>query len=185
MGGGERVTQKGCRHLCVKTLNQFECCKQYWGPTCQNCPGGPDNSCNRHGICLDGITGNGRCVCEARYKGFACEECVDETASGPDCVPAACEGPNCPNRTVCVTGEKRQECQERCGPGVCDRNAECELFGEGHRCTCRRGFLGDGSVCLPLNPCSVNNGGCPQNSTTCQFDGQNQAQYHSVKASLC
>lgn len=88
MGGEQQITQVGCRHMCKKNVTVSKCCKGYWSQDCLECPGGFVNPCNGHGPCSDGITGNGRCICDPKYKGMACEECADEKAYGPNCVVA-------------------------------------------------------------------------------------------------
>jgi len=35
--------------------------------------------------CLDKVAGNGNCICEAQYKGFACELCQEDDKFGPLC----------------------------------------------------------------------------------------------------
>ena len=37
-------------------------------------------------------------------------------------------------------------------------------------CTCLPGYHGDGYVCDPVNPCQIDNGGCPDQSTRCIND---------------
>ena len=40
------------------------CTDGYWGPTCQQCPGGPgQRQCSGHGKCDQGIFGTGQCFC--------------------------------------------------------------------------------------------------------------------------
>ncbi|KAJ3603397.1 hypothetical protein NHX12_031139, partial [Muraenolepis orangiensis] len=44
----------------------------------------------------------------------------------------------------------------------------------GSKCVCKAGYHGDGKVCIPINPCSINNGDCPPNSTVCVFQSPNK-----------
>ncbi|MBN3308760.1 STAB1 protein, partial [Amia calva] len=59
-----------------------------------------------------------------------------------------------------------------CAKNVCDQNAVCVYNGPRYyRCTCKEGYTGDGKVCIPVNPCTEGNGGCPTNSTNCVYSG--------------
>uniref|UniRef100_A0A3Q1AJG6 Stabilin 1 n=1 Tax=Amphiprion ocellaris TaxID=80972 RepID=A0A3Q1AJG6_AMPOC len=81
----------------------------------------------------------------------------------------------------CLPGYRRNN-QNKCmflSPGVCsqrdcDVNAQCSSQGSRISCVCKPDYEGDGRVCLPRNPCSDNNGGCPSNSTVCVFKGANK-----------
>jgi len=37
------------------------------------------------------------------------------------------------------------------------------------QCSCKRGYDGDGFICIPVDVCQVDNGGCPPESTSCVF----------------
>ena len=39
------------------------------------------------------------------------------------------------------------------------------------QCRCPKNYHGDGTVCLPQDPCNTGNGGCPSNSTICLYQG--------------
>ena len=57
----------------------------------------------------------------------------------------------------------------------CHANATCNNTGLGkYECKCHHDYLGDGLLCLPIDPCQVNNGGCPPDSSTCRYAGPNQ-----------
>lgn len=58
-----------------------------------------------------------------------------------------------------------------CSQRDCDANAQCSKEASNIKCTCKPGYDGDGKICIPKNPCLVNNGGCPANSTVCVFKG--------------
>uniref|UniRef100_A0ABM5FKB7 Stabilin-1 n=1 Tax=Pogona vitticeps TaxID=103695 RepID=A0ABM5FKB7_9SAUR len=217
--GGNTLSLQGCSNLCSKETEEKQCCRKFWGSGCYECPGGSDNECSGHGVCLDGITGNGTCICEESYGGYACQECRDEFHYGPDC-KSVCEcqhgicnhGPSGDGSCTCYAGYTGAKCdQERpvCGNVVCEANSLC-VVADGqarcecmpgykktgihcqaqdpcssspcssfavcktaqqtkYECTCKEGYEGDGRVCQPINPCFYNNGGCPENSTTCVF----------------
>lgn len=61
-----------------------------------------------------------------------------------------------------------------CSARDCDVNAQCSSQGAKVSCVCKAGYEGDGRICVPKNPCSENNGGCPVNSTICVFKGPNK-----------
>jgi len=108
------------------------CKRGYWGTRCtQACPGGVCQTCGGHGVCSDGITGDGTCACsnstlDGYWTGTSCTECVDGYW-GPDC-RGEC---NCHERgtarcmdgrlgdgtCVCNTGWSLNDCSQ-CDPGV-------------------------------------------------------------------
>ncbi|GAA6102753.1 stabilin-2 [Tachysurus ichikawai] len=44
-----------------------------------------------------------------------------------------------------------------------------------HTCTCNEFYQGDGLVCLPIDPCQTDYGGCQSNSSRCVYDGPGKA----------
>lgn len=59
-----------------------------------------------------------------------------------------------------------------CQPSPCSSLAQCSVSPTGQaQCRCPKDYHGDGTVCLPQDPCNTNNGGCPSNSTVCQYKG--------------
>ncbi len=65
-------------------------------------------------------------------------------------------------------------CSGVCSARDCDVNAQCSSQGSKVSCSCKPDYQGDGRICVPRNPCSENNGGCPINSTICVFRGPNK-----------
>ena len=74
--------------------NCTECATGSWGPQCQSCPGGSGISqCNMHGICNDGVTGDGTCDCyvDIKYNGLggfggdSCSVCASNDFWGDRC----------------------------------------------------------------------------------------------------
>ena len=62
-------------------------------------------------------------------------------------------------------------------PPLCHANASCSTIHDPtvvKNCSCLPGYHGDGYVCDPVNPCQVENGGCPEQSTTCVMDAPGQ-----------
>ena len=47
------------------------------------CPGGIQLPCSRRGNCIDGLEGDGSCVCDTGYNGTACESCIENSDSCP------------------------------------------------------------------------------------------------------
>nr|XP_023690960.1 stabilin-1-like [Paramormyrops kingsleyae] len=207
----------GCRHSCETQVMVRKCCSNFWGPLCLPCPSVSDRMCNWLGSCMDGMTGNGTCICNEGVTGFACEHCKKQDVYGSQCASeCTCSnkgqcnsGPNGDGQCYCqppYTGSKCQEVSQSCAnctgysyckgngasatceclPGfkrtgttcsgdvcstnVCHPNAECmNLDGRNYQCTCKDGYQGDGKLCTPINPCDMNNGGCPTNSTNCVY----------------
>ncbi|XP_029007045.1 stabilin-1 [Betta splendens] len=219
--GGRDTKLEGCRQICMKTFMQPKCCPQFWGPLCLPCPSWSEKTCNYHGTCVDGDLGNGTCVCEDGFSGFACQECKNPNAFGEkcdkecDCEHGLCnKGPEGDGQCFCqppYTGKRCDKVSSRCSncspysyckgegdaaycdclPGHaktlqgkcasvclakdCDPNAMCSMQGSKPSCACKPDFEGDGRICVPKNPCSQNNGGCPINSTVCVFEGPNKS----------
>ena len=48
------------------------------------CPGGPETPCHGGGHCIDGVNGNGQCVCTGHFTGLQCDKCVHGW-TGPKC----------------------------------------------------------------------------------------------------
>lgn len=44
------------------------------------CPGGIQLPCSGRGRCIDGLLGNGTCVCDSSFNGTACEQCTNSSA---------------------------------------------------------------------------------------------------------
>ncbi|XP_078677001.1 stabilin-2-like isoform X1 [Branchiostoma floridae x Branchiostoma belcheri] len=226
--GSWGIVLTGCHHVCARQVLQPQCCPGYWGPDCQECPGGADNPCSGHGACAGGIQGNGTCTCEGGFGGIACETCKNDKLYGPECsgectcVHGICKsGLEGDGSCTCLSGYKGEHCDEplphcdaldcnqfgrcveqaqgeelvcRCLPGyhgdgknsclpidpcleaVCAPQADCIHTGPNqHRCECRPNYSGDGRVCLPIDPCQTNFGGCPTNSTVCVYDAPGKA----------
>uniref|UniRef100_A0A3B4V977 Stabilin 1 n=1 Tax=Seriola dumerili TaxID=41447 RepID=A0A3B4V977_SERDU len=185
------------------------------------CPSWSGKTCNFHGACLDGDLGNGTCVCDDGFSGFACQKCKNQNMFGEkcdkecDCVHGVCnEGPEGDGQCLCqppYTGKRcdqvsarcsncspysfckgegdtadceclpgyrktaQGKCASICSPRDCDVNAQCSSQGSKVSCVCKPDYQGDGRICVPRNPCSDNNGGCPINSTICVFKGPNKS----------
>lgn len=57
-----------------------------------------------------------------------------------------------------------------CRSSPCSTVAQCSVSPRGQaECRCPENYYGDGTVCLPQDPCITNNGGCPSNSTLCLY----------------
>ncbi|CAJ0963796.1 unnamed protein product [Ranitomeya imitator] len=129
-----------------------------------------------HGICNNGIDGDGICLCLSGYGGPKCDEPL------PECAALTCK-----ENMRCVrshTGAMECKClpnfQEKgslcepinpCLKTVCHAAAHCIYIGPNqHNCTCKEGYGGDGVVCLPIDPCQTNFGNCPTPSSICKYD---------------
>jgi hypothetical protein len=50
----------------------------------KECPSGPEFPCNGHGVCNDGIYGDGTCKCDPKFQGEQCDTCL-EGWTGENC----------------------------------------------------------------------------------------------------
>uniref|UniRef100_A0A3Q3WJQ0 Uncharacterized protein n=1 Tax=Mola mola TaxID=94237 RepID=A0A3Q3WJQ0_MOLML len=217
--GAREMDLGGCQHICVRRFMEPVCCPRHWGPLCLPCPSWSGKTCNFHGTCQGGSVGNGTCVCDEGFSGFACQECKDPDVFGDkcdkkcDCEHGVCsKGPEGDGQCFCqppYTGTRCDQVSNGCSncspysyckgegdaayceclPGYrkmpqgkcicsardCDVNAECSTKGSKVSCSCKPDYEGDGRICVPKNPCSNNNGGCPFNSTICVFKGPNKS----------
>ncbi|KAF4800298.1 stabilin 2 [Turdus rufiventris] len=173
------LRRDGCRRNCSMVMHIAKCCKGYFGPDCQACPGGPETPCHGHGSCDDGYTGTGECRCHGGFNGTACELCLPGRY-GFSCrpVPPACS-PSCSVNAVCtenntcqckplyngdgITCTAAELCKQN--NGGCHKAAECTQHGVKVFCSCQKGYKGDGFTCLPINPCADGfNGGCHEHA---------------------
>ncbi|XP_061571016.1 stabilin-2 isoform X2 [Cololabis saira] len=170
---------KGCAPVCNETVKTPACCKGFYGPDCSPCPGGYQTPCSGHGQCIEGIEGNGSCICEANFRGSRCQYCSSPNKYGSNCDQTCpCIHGVCDNRPVsygrckvgsCALGFGGLFCEYKtapCGPGsFCHAHADC-AFSKGRiRCVCRPGFQGDGITCVEADPCAPPlRGGCSLNA---------------------
>lgn len=173
----------GCTAICKKLKLIPECCYGYYGPDCNECPGGADYPCSDHGSCSSGMNGTGHCFCQTNFDGMDCSMCV-AGYTGPNCSSKADKCGSCGPNAEChetMQGEfvctcrpgflnvSDRGCLSSChaANGGCHQNARCSLNFSGSEipsvlCTCRDGYYGDGKKsCLPIvNICNTNNGNC-------------------------
>uniref|UniRef100_A0A8D0G0U6 Stabilin 2 n=1 Tax=Strix occidentalis caurina TaxID=311401 RepID=A0A8D0G0U6_STROC len=162
------LRRDGCRRNCSMVIQTAKCCKGYFGPDCQACPGGPETPCNNHGACDDGYSGTGECHCNSGFNGTSCELCLPGRY-GSNCRPCECktngqcdEGYLGTGRCFCETGWTGRLCETKlalqpvCSPS-CSANAVCM---ENNTCQCKPFYNGDGITCTAADLCKQNNGGC-------------------------
>ncbi|CAN9512050.1 unnamed protein product [Ophioblennius macclurei] len=159
------------------------CEDNFSGFACQECknPNSYGENCDQecdcvHGVCNKGPDGDGQCLCQPPYTGKRCDQVSTRCSS---CTPYSyCKGEGDDAYCECLPGHKmstRNTCTSVCSQWDCDVNAQCSSQGSKITCKCKPEYEGDGKVCVPRNPCSENNGGCPINSTVCVFDGPNKS----------
>uniref|UniRef100_A0A3B5PT61 Stabilin 1 n=1 Tax=Xiphophorus maculatus TaxID=8083 RepID=A0A3B5PT61_XIPMA len=129
-----------------------------------------------NGVCNKGPDGDGQCWCQPPYTGRRCDQvsrgcrrCSSYSYCKGEAEDADCD---------CLPGYRKMKdnrCLAACSQRDCDANAQCSKEASNIRCTCRPGYDGDGKICIPKNPCLVNNGGCPANSTVCVFKGPDKS----------
>uniref|UniRef100_A0A8D1ENR5 Stabilin-2 n=1 Tax=Sus scrofa TaxID=9823 RepID=A0A8D1ENR5_PIG len=112
---------EGCKQQCTLVIQLPRCCRGYFWPDCQACPGGPDTPCNNRGVCLDQYSPMGQCKCNAGFTGTACELCWPGRF-GPDCQPCGCsdhgqcdDGITGSGQCVCETGWTGRFCDTQTG----------------------------------------------------------------------
>uniref|UniRef100_A0A663ECU0 Stabilin 2 n=1 Tax=Aquila chrysaetos chrysaetos TaxID=223781 RepID=A0A663ECU0_AQUCH len=119
-----------------------KCCKGFFGPDCSPCPGGFSKPCSGNGQCMDGLDGNGTCVCAEAFQGSRCQFCSDPGKYGPQCdKECLCIYGKCDNRIdsngICLPGSCRSGyagklCDKQivpCKPSLlfCHAHADCQL----------------------------------------------------------
>ncbi|XP_035131633.3 stabilin-1 isoform X1 [Callithrix jacchus] len=167
---------RGCRRNCVTTIWKPSCCPGHYGSECQACPGGPSSPCSDHGVCMDGMSGSGQCLCRSGFVGTACELCAPG-AFGPHCQACRCtvhgrcdEGLGGSGSCFCDEGwtgprcEVQLELQPVCTP-PCAPEAVCRA---GNSCECSLGYEGDGRVCTVADLCQDGHGGCSEHANCSQ-----------------
>ncbi|XP_033612788.1 stabilin-1 isoform X1 [Fukomys damarensis] len=159
--GDSLVSMSGCSTECWKDVVQKACCPGYWGSQCYECPGGAKTPCSGHGTCLDGMAGNGTCVCQENFSGSACQECRDPHRFGADCqsecscVHGVCSnGPQGNGSCLCFAGYSGLHCDRElpvCRSLNCPPNSQCSE--EAPTCKCLPGYTQQGGTCLARDPC--------------------------------
>uniref|UniRef100_A0A8C3XJ35 Stabilin 2 n=1 Tax=Chelydra serpentina TaxID=8475 RepID=A0A8C3XJ35_CHESE len=134
-----------CRSMCF-TSQEPKCCKGFYGPDCNQCPGGFSKPCSGNGQCVDGMKGNGTCICTDGFQGSRCQFCSDPDKYGPQCdKKCLCVYGKCDNRIesdgICLAGSCKSGyagklCDKQivpCGPFVqfCHAHANCQLSNAG------------------------------------------------------
>ncbi|XP_028854298.1 stabilin-1 isoform X2 [Denticeps clupeoides] len=160
-GNGTCVCKEGFAGLaCEECTN-----KKAYGEHCTS-------ECNCvNGKCNSGPDGDGECYCQPPYSGPKCDQ-VSQTCSK---CPAYsyCKGLGGSAVCECQPGFKKigRICTGICSPTTCDVNAECSYKDGQFHCKCKVGYEGNGKVCVTVDPCAKDNGGCPINSTVCEYGG--------------
>ncbi|XP_053572946.1 stabilin-2 isoform X2 [Bombina bombina] len=169
----------GCSRYCNVTVKVPNCCKGFYGPECHQCPGGYAKPCSRNGQCMDGITGNGTCVCDKDFTGSICHFCLNGNKYGPRCdQKCQCVHGTCNNQIdsdgSCLPGSCRggyagKLCDKKttpCGPlmSYCHAHADCEYSNGTPSCICKAGYEGDGIYCTEVNSCITASAVCHVNA---------------------
>ncbi|XP_072277153.1 stabilin-1 [Pyxicephalus adspersus] len=162
--GGVVLSLPGCSHTCQTVTVEPQCCSGFWGSLCTVCPGGSDPPCSGHGVCMDGLNGNGTCICDEGFTGFSCNECSDPFLYGDKC-DSACQckhgicknGINGDGSCICEAGYMGSTCHLEslsCKALNCGADMRCVQSGGQPKCECMPGYNKQNNVCKPQNPCT-------------------------------
>ncbi|XP_028673278.2 stabilin-2 [Erpetoichthys calabaricus] len=166
---GVSVPATGCAKYCNDTRTIQKCCDGFYGEDCSPCPGGFNNSCSGNGQCIDGISGNGTCICAENFRGSRCQYCSSPVKYGPKCdKPCPCIHGECDNRPdslgackegTCLPEYTGKFCERHirpCGAQIqfCHAHANCDFNNGAVSCVCKPGYRGDGVICEEIDPCS-------------------------------
>ncbi|XP_062989466.1 stabilin-2 isoform X2 [Elgaria multicarinata webbii] len=159
----------GCARHCNVTRKEPKCCKGFFGPDCNQCPSGFSKPCSGNGQCMDGMKGNGTCVCNSRFEGSHCQFCSDHNKYGPQCdKKCPCVYGICDNQIdsdgICLAGSCKSGyagkfCDTQmfpCGDFLqfCHVHADCLFRNGAMSCVCKPGYEGDGVICSEIDPCA-------------------------------
>ncbi|XP_066102033.1 stabilin-1 isoform X1 [Saccopteryx bilineata] len=174
--GQPQVLGSGCHRNCVITTWKPSCCPGHYGSECRACPGGTSHPCSDHGVCMDGMSGSGKCRCRSGFSGTACELCAPG-AFGPHCQACRCtshghcdEGLGGSGSCFCDEGwtgprcEVQMDLQPVCVP-PCAPQAVCRA---GNSCECSLSYEGDGRTCTVADLCQDGHGGCSEHANCSQ-----------------
>uniref|UniRef100_A0A803TJK6 Stabilin 2 n=1 Tax=Anolis carolinensis TaxID=28377 RepID=A0A803TJK6_ANOCA len=166
--------------MCLLISQEPNCCKGFFGPDCNQCPGGFSNPCSGNGQCMDKLKGNGTCICNAGFEGSHCQFCSDPNKYGPRCDQICkCVYGKCDNQIEsdgicqagsCQSGYAGKFCDTQtfpCGNYLqfCHAHADCMFSNGAMSCVCKLGYEGDGIICSEVDPCAnVIPHGCSDNA---------------------
>ncbi|KAM7367455.1 hypothetical protein PAMP_015355 [Pampus punctatissimus] len=178
--GRSAIPVTGCSPHCNTTVTTRACCKGFFGSDCRPCPGGYQMPCSGHGQCLEGVEGNGTCICQSNFRGSRCQFCSSSNKFGPNCDRTCpCIHGQCDNRPdsdgrckvdSCLMGFTGSFCDRRttaCGiqAQFCHAHADCDFSNGAARCVCKPGYQGDGITCVESDSCAPPlRGGCSVNA---------------------
>ena len=142
--------------------NCSTCLPGYWGLNCTSpCPGSACAPCSFHGVCHDGVTGNGTCTCfnnpeRGFWSTFKCGQC-SEGYFGKFC-QERCPTSNdkiCNGRGTCSQGVQGS------GLCTCDMNPGRGMWGGSSCDTCLTGYYGAScTMSCPGTPACSQQGVC-------------------------
>uniref|UniRef100_W5UBP3 Stabilin-1 n=1 Tax=Ictalurus punctatus TaxID=7998 RepID=W5UBP3_ICTPU len=165
---GDRLLElPGCSRSCESVKLIKRCCPGFYGSLCSPCPSLSGKVCNWHGTCMDGESGNGTCVCEEGYTGFACQKCSNEKTYGErcssvcDCVHGECNsGPDGDGQCYCqppYSGPRCDQVTSSCSD--CSPFSYCKGEGSSAQCQCLPSYAKVGRFCVGFcskDVCNIN-----------------------------
>ncbi|XP_060766911.1 stabilin-1 isoform X5 [Neoarius graeffei] len=165
--GDHLVELPGCSRSCEKVTLIKRCCPGFFGSLCSPCPSVSEKVCNWHGTCMEGESGNGTCVCEEGYTGYACQKCSSEKTYGErcskvcNCVHGECNsGTDGDGQCYCqppYSGPKCDQVTSSCSD--CSPYSYCKGEGSSAHCECLPSFAKKGHTCVGVcskNVCNIN-----------------------------
>jgi hypothetical protein len=124
----------GCLKDASDSTSCSRCASGFYSSECLSCPGGGGISqCNKHGLCSDGVSGDGKCTCDIDIKPFglggwsggSCKECFSSDFFGDRCeVCPSTVGVQCTS-SVSVEIPGTGICLSSCGTQTCNSNGFC------------------------------------------------------------
>lgn len=126
-----------CGATCASSVGCVNCPSGTYGSNCTDCPGGRFTPCSNQGTCLQGVNGNGQCICSFGYKGSNCSV----KCPGPAGVPCYGRG-TCTDDGTCL-------CSANWAGADC--NMPCNGFDQ---------RLANSSSCSSVGTCDKKDGSC-------------------------
>ena len=155
----------------------FPTLSEYFQPPCNVCVDVDECSteediCDENAECVN-TSGSYECNCAETFFGNG-QTCFPGSCSELNCRPA--DNKKCVSPTTidcqCVAGyefDHSLACvdTDECRANPCDKNADCTNNQGSFSCSCRTGFVGNGTSCSDFDECSTDSHGCYNYDANC------------------